>query len=135
MDLVREIASKGEGTLVADAEGEVVGFAAFAPFRRGSGYVHTMEHSIHVLPLYRGQGIGRGLLTRLENVAARQGIHVMVAGISGANPDAVAFHARLGYHEVGRMPEVGRKLGKWLELVLMQKILDPDISGNVQPCR
>lgn len=106
------------------------GFATFGPFRPGPGYAATVEHTIHLHPRARGQGHGRALLTALQARALDQGHHVMVAGISGTNTNAVAFHTRMGFKTVGRMSEVGRKNGTWLDLVLMQKHLGATASAN-----
>jgi phosphinothricin acetyltransferase len=51
------------------------------------------------------------------------GIHALFAGVSAENDPGIAFHARLGFREVGRLPEAGRKFDRWLTLVLMQKML------------
>jgi phosphinothricin acetyltransferase len=51
------------------------------------------------------------------------GKHVMIAGIEAGNATSIRLHARLGFVETGRMPEVGRKFDRWLDLVLMQRIL------------
>ena len=71
----------------------------------------------------QGRGAGRGLMQQAIVGARAQGHHVMVAAISGANPGAVAFHGKLGFTTVAQMPQVGRKGGKWLDLILMQKIV------------
>ncbi|WP_375228431.1 GNAT family N-acetyltransferase [Roseobacter sp. S98] len=115
--------ARQDAFFVAETDRSFAGFATFAPFRSGPGYAATAEHTILVTPEAEGAGTAARLLASAETAAGRQGIHVMVAGISGTNLRAIAFHAREGYAEVARMPEVGRKNGEWLDLVLMQKIL------------
>lgn len=100
-----------------------MGFATYGPFRAGPGYAATVEHTVIVAPDAHGQGLGRTLMDVTERAAAKQGAHIMVAGISSANPQAVLFHTARGYTQTARMPEVGRKSGQWLDLILMQKTL------------
>ena len=122
-DIAGLIASRVDAFWVAEVAGAVQGFVTFGSFRGGPGYAATVEHSIVLAETAQGKGLGRGLMTRAMDAAAAQGHHVMVAAISSANPGAVSFHETLGFAQVGRMPEVGRKRDHWLDLILMQKIL------------
>jgi len=115
--------TRRDAFFVCEIEGSVRGFAHFGAFRSGPGYAATCEHSLIVAPEAQGQGIGKALMQALLDSARARGMHVMVAGISGTNTAAIRFHAALGFREVGRMPQVGRKAGQWLDLVLMQKTL------------
>lgn len=116
------IAQRPGACWVAETDG-ILGFVTYAQFRTGPGYATSVEHSIVLTDAARGQGAGRALMQRALESAADQGLHVMVAGISAANPGGVAFHTALGFEHVGRMPQIARKQGQWLDLILMQKVL------------
>jgi phosphinothricin acetyltransferase len=110
--------------LVAEDAGEVAGFGSFGPFRPHEGYFHTVEHSVYVAPDAQRRGIGTALLHALIERAVAQGKHAMVGGIDADNHVSLALHLRFGFQETGRLPQVGRKFDRWLDLVLMQKALD-----------
>jgi phosphinothricin acetyltransferase len=117
------LAEGGPRLVAAEGPGAVLGFAAAGPFRSGPGYRFTWEHSVHVAASGRGRGIGRALMDALAAELRARGGRAMIAGISGENPRAEAFHRRLGFVEVGRIPEAGFKFGRWMDLVLMRKAL------------
>jgi phosphinothricin acetyltransferase len=122
LTMIAQRRAAGRGFFVADAAG-VAGFAAYDQFRSGNGYSSAMEHTVILAPEARGHGVGRALMTVLEAHARDAGHHAMIGGISGENAAAIGFHHALGYRVVGTLPEVGRKFGRRLDLVLMQKLL------------
>jgi len=113
----------GFPVLVAEEGGIVRGFASYGPFRAFDGYALTVEHGLYVAPEAQRRGHGSGLLGGLIARAEAAGLHVMVAGIEAGNAASLALHERFGFVRVGLMPEVGRKFDRWLDLVLMQRIL------------
>ncbi|TDR72495.1 GNAT family N-acetyltransferase [Paludibacterium purpuratum] len=113
----------GYPILVAEQSDVVIGYASFGDFRSFPGYRYTVEHSVHLAPQARGQGVGSQLVNALLPLARDMGKHVMVGAVDAANEGSIRFHRRLGFDEVARMPEVGFKFGRWLDLVLLQKIL------------
>lgn len=125
-DILVMIATKaaaGHAFLVAVEDGQLLGQASYGQFRGGLGYRTCMEHSISLLPGIHGKGLGRALLTAVEDHARDQGAHQMIAGVSGVNAAGRAFHERMGYRHIATVPEAGFKFGRFMDLVLMQKIL------------
>jgi L-amino acid N-acyltransferase YncA len=117
--------------LVAEEEGEILGVAAFGPFRdivQRPGYRFTVENSIHVREDRWRSGVGRELMHALIDEARNRGKHTMIAAIDGANEGSIRFHEQLGFVEVARMVELGAKFGRWLDLVLLQLRLDARIA-------
>ncbi len=120
-----ERARRGFPVLVAvDDDGGVLGFASYGDFRALAGYRTTVEHSIHIRADRRGGGLGSALLAALVARAWSAGVHVMVAGVDGGNAGSLRFHVARGFQEVARMPQVGRKYGRWVDLVLLQRFVD-----------
>jgi L-amino acid N-acyltransferase len=115
---------QGYPVLVAEDEtGGAIAYASFGDWRPFDGYLHTVEHSIYVAPGARRRGIGAALLEALIEEARGLDKHVMLGGIEAGNEASLALHRRLGFVETARMPEVGRKFDRWLDLVFLQKRL------------
>ena len=127
LDWLRRQRDEGLPVLVAEVDGAVVGFTAYEYFR-GRGQVARLQTNDGVEHPCRGshwgRGVGRSLIDALVERARSSGVHVLVAAIDGANEASIQFHERLGFEVVGRMPQTGLKFDRWLDLVLMQRILD-----------
>lgn len=120
---IGDIAAKGWPFLIADAEGAVAGYAYATQFRDRPAYAGTCENSIYVAPDRVGQGIGTALLGALIEAAKVYGFKQMIAVVGGAEPASVALHAKAGFVEAGRMRSVGRKFGRVLDTLYMQRDL------------
>ena len=116
---------QGYPVLVAvDGDDFVIGYASFGDRRAWDGYRNTVEHSVYVRADQRGSGIGKALMISLIERATAIGKHVMVAGIEAGNVDSIRLHEKLGFANVGLLPQVGMKFGRWLDLAFLQLTLD-----------
>jgi L-amino acid N-acyltransferase YncA len=108
---------------VDEDSGEVVGFGSLSPFKERPAYATTVEDSVYVRRDRRGEGIARQLLEDLLRLAVDHGFHAVIARIVGGHAASIALHERCGFVLVGTEREVGRKFGKWLDVVEMQRML------------
>jgi phosphinothricin acetyltransferase len=109
--------------IVAVEGGEVIGFGALSPFRDRPAYATTVEDSVYVRADWQGRGVGKALLTELLRLAAAHGFHAVIARIGGHNEASIALHRSCGFEIVGVEREVGRKFGRWLDVVEMQRLV------------
>jgi phosphinothricin acetyltransferase len=115
---------RGYATIVARKGERVLGYASFGEFRSWPGYRTTVEHSVYVDASRRRAGVGMLLMGELIKRAAGAGMHAMVGGIDADNGASLALHERLGFERVALLPEVARKFDRWLDLVLVQLMLE-----------
>ncbi|MBA2325967.1 MAG: N-acetyltransferase [Actinobacteria bacterium] len=116
--------SGGHPAVVAVSDdGDVLGFGSLSPYRDRPAYKPTVEDSVYVRRDARGEGLGRVVLDELLRLGAAQGFHSVVARIVGGHAASIALHEACGFEIVGTEREVGRKLGKWLDVLLMQRML------------
>lgn len=102
--------------LVAEAQGEVAGYAYASPYRERAAYRWAVEAAVYVGADHRGQGVGKRLYRTLFDRLARQGIRTVCAGITLPNPPSVALHESVGFEPVGVYRRIGYKQGRWQDV-------------------
>jgi phosphinothricin acetyltransferase len=115
----------GYPVLVSEDGSGIAGFASFGDFRPRPGYRFTVEHSVYVRADRRGRGVGVALMLPLLERAVSLQKHVMVGAVDAENEGSLRFHERLGFERVAHFRQVGFKFGRWLDLVFLQRTLDP----------
>jgi L-amino acid N-acyltransferase YncA len=103
----------------------ILGFASVSPFRERPAYATTVENSVYVHRGARGRGVGERLLNDLLATAKNSGFHSVIARIVGENASSIRLHEKCGFILVGTEVEVGRKHGRWLDVVEYQYVM-PD---------
>lgn len=106
-----------------DDTGALLGFASYGTYRAFPAFEHTVEHSVYVATGQQRRGVGRALMQQLMALAREDQIHVMVGAIDSENLASIALHEHLGFDRVGHLRETGRKFGRWLDLLLYQRII------------
>jgi L-amino acid N-acyltransferase len=109
-------------TLVADEDGDVVGWARLLPWRQ-RGF-EIVEDLVYVDPLYQKRGVGRELLSQLIDAARSSGCHTIVASVAADNAAGLRLHQSLGFEVVGTLRDAAYKFSRWMDITLVQRSLD-----------
>jgi phosphinothricin acetyltransferase len=107
--------------LVAEEDGEVVGWAALAPYSARACYAGVAEESIYVAARARGKGVGRALLAALVDRSEHAGIWTLQAGVFPENRASVTLHLGCGFRLVGVLERIGRLNGEWRDVLLLER--------------
>jgi len=102
---------------------ELVGFGSLSPYKERPAYSTTVEDSVYVHRDHQGRGVGRLILGELCERATAHGFHALIARIVGDHEASIALHSALGFQIVGHEREVGRKFGRWLDVIVMQRLI------------
>lgn len=118
------IVAGGFPYFVAEADGRVLGYAYAGPYRTRPAYRYSVEDSIYLAPDAVGRGLGKRLLLALIDACERRGYRQMLAVIGdSANAASIELHRACGFAQVGLLPSIGFKFGRWVDSVLMQRAL------------
>jgi phosphinothricin acetyltransferase len=109
--------------IVATADGHVVGWGSLNPFSPRRAYQYVADFSVYVEREWRGRGVGRRMLERLIDLAREHGYHKMVLSTFPTNTLGVALYERLGFERVGIYREMGLLDGRWVDTLIMERIL------------
>ncbi|WP_134685738.1 GNAT family N-acetyltransferase [Brevibacillus migulae] len=110
--------------IVAELEGEVVGYSCLSSFREKPAYSKTVEVSIYISSEKRGHGIGNALMSAILDRARELQYHTVIGGITGDNEASVRLHEKFGFFLAGRFREVGYKFDAWRDVCFYQLMLE-----------
>jgi L-amino acid N-acyltransferase len=105
------------------ADGTLMGFASYGPFRHFPAYKYTVEHSVYVEKSHRGKGLGRILLRRIIDAAQAQDFHTMIGVIDAENAVSIRLHETFGFKRCASIRHAAFKFDRWLDLLMYQLIL------------
>lgn len=115
--------SRMHPVLVAETAEFLVGWAALSPWKSRCAYEHSAEVSVYIHHEYHRKGIGKGLLTALVALGRDLGHHTLIGGACTEQAASLALQQSLGFVEVARFREVGRKFDRWLDVAYLQLML------------
>lgn len=115
--------------LVAEREGEVVGYAYATAFNERPAYRWSTSVSVYIAEAARGAGVGRALYETLFERLRERGFRMACAGITLPNEASVGLHESLGFAQIGANPEIGFKQGAWRDVGWYQLELAPAPKG------
>lgn len=125
LDWLRHHTAPQHPVLVAERDGRVIGWASLSRYSSRPAYDATVEASTYLDPHETGHGLGTVLTKAILEAGRAGGVHAVLARICTENEASIAMCRRLGFVEAGVLREVGVKFGRSLDIVCLEKLLEP----------
>jgi L-amino acid N-acyltransferase YncA len=109
--------------LVAEEAGAIIGWASIGPYRDRRCYDGVGEFSVYIHRHARGRGVGRRLLAQLLAEARSRGYWKILSRVFPSNTASLALCRALGFREVGTYEKHGRLDGRWLDVVIVERLI------------
>lgn len=109
--------------LVAEREGAVIAWGSLNPWGSRPGWRHTVEISVYVELMWRNRGLGRRMMEALLERAVDAGHHAVMGQVVSENEQSLRLAMDMGFEQVGLLREVGNKFDRWLDVVLVERVL------------
>lgn len=106
--------------IVYEEQGKIIGYAYLSQWRERAAYKNTLETSIYVHKDHLNKGLGQKLYKELIESGKKQGVHVLIGGLSMPNPQSQKLHEKLGFRKVGYFKEVGVKFNRYIDVEFWQ---------------
>jgi len=121
----RWLASRGprHPVIVAETNGSITGWGSLNVFNARPAYRFVADFSVYVERQWRGKGVGRVVLTRLIELGREHNYHKLVLSAFPFNPGGMALYEKMGFRTVGIYKEQGRLDGRWVDTIVMEKLL------------
>ncbi|PHV12548.1 arsinothricin resistance N-acetyltransferase ArsN1 family B [Chitinimonas sp. BJB300] len=120
---ITKIKSDGLPWLVAEHDGQKLGYAYASPWRSRPAYRHSVESSVYLAPQAQRLGIGERLYLALIEQLRKVGKHTVIGGIALPNAASVALHEKLGFRQMALFEQTGYKFGRWIDTGYWQLLL------------
>ena len=126
-EMSRRIAETLESSLpwlVAEASGQVMGYAYASKWKGRCAYRYSVESTVYLQPGQTGKGIGVRLYAALLDAIRACSIHTVIGGIALPNAASIGLHERLGFRKVAHFEQVGYKQDRWVDVGYWQRLLE-----------
>jgi L-amino acid N-acyltransferase YncA len=122
-ETLKEMAKDYPFYVIETEDYEVIGFGLLQRYNRMDAFKHVGKVTYFILPLHIRKGLGKKLLDILVEQAKEMGIDTLLADISSMNKLSLSFHEKNGFKQCGKFRRIGKKFGKYFDVIWMQRFI------------
>lgn len=127
---INQVQGAGLPWLVAEEDGQILGYAYATPWKERIGYRFSVETTVYLDKDCKGRGIGSQLYSELFKLLEKAGVRSAIGGVALPNDASVALHEKLGMRKVAEFERIGVKFDQWINVAYWQRFFSPDDDSS-----